>query len=236
MMMMTTGDKGMLPSPYDSTVAEQFFIDTAKSLHPVTDKVMTHKYGRMYGQFLLPFYKQKPNMKFFEIGLGCDQHYGVGASVALWTKLFPKAEIWEAEYDEACAKKEQEAGNLGGIHAVLTGDQGDVDVLDRWIQESGGGDFDVVIDDGGHKNCQIWTTFLKLWPLLRPGGLYFLEDLHVGRHPKYSATYGPLCSKGTIVSEELKKKLDGLLYSRDSDVKFLTCQLQACVLQKVEDA
>ena len=35
----------------------------------------------------------------------------------------------------------------------------------------------LMIDDGGHQNCQIMTTFLKLWPLLRPGGLYFLEGM-----------------------------------------------------------
>ena len=114
-------------------------------------------------------------MKFFEIGLGCDMGYGPGASVALWKTLIPDAEIWEGEYDAACVEKALTTGSLDGIN-VLTGDQGDVNVLDDWIRQSGG-DFDVVIDDGGHQNCQIMTTFLKLWPLLRPGGLYFLEGM-----------------------------------------------------------
>ena len=117
-------------------------------------------------------------MKFLEIGLGCDMKYGPGASVALWKKVIPQAEIWEGEYDADCVEKAKEKGQLDGIN-VLTGDQGDVDVLDRWIEESGGGDFDVIIDDGGHQNCQIWTTFVKFWPLLKPGGLYFLEGTHL---------------------------------------------------------
>ena len=44
---------------------------------------------------------------------------------------------------------------------VLIGDQGNTKVLDEWIEKSGR-NFDVIIDDGGHKNCQIWSSFMKL--------------------------------------------------------------------------
>ncbi len=164
-------------SPYDSNVAHQLFLDTAKSVEPISDKITIHRYERMYGQFLLPFYRKKPNMKFFEIGLGCDSHYGVGASAQIWKILFPEAELWEGEWNADCVEKVKEEGSiLDGIN-VLTGDQGNVTVLDRWIEESGGGDFDVIIDDGGHQNCEVLTTFEKFWPLLRPGGLYFIEGV-----------------------------------------------------------
>jgi len=221
-------------SSYDSTVAEEYFVQMAKTIEPVTDKVTDHRYHRMYGQFLLPFYKKKPNMKFFEIGLGCDMSYGPGASSQLWKKLFPEAEIWEGEFDAACVEKvlNDESGALDGLN-VVTGDQGNVTVLDKWIQKSGG-DFDVVIDDGGHNNCEILTTFHKFWPLLKPGGLYFLEDLHVGNLPWYNKIESPLCKLGTKTAEELlKKTVDNLLFARrDPEVKFLTCQWQSCVLQK----
>ena len=61
---------------------------------PITDKVTVHTYQQMYGKFLLsPYYHQFPTMKMLEIGLGCDMKYGPGASVALYKKLFPKAEL-----------------------------------------------------------------------------------------------------------------------------------------------
>eukprot|EP00966_Prymnesium_polylepis_P212279 4917263-Prymnesium_polylepis.1 len=44
-----------------------------------------------------------------------------------------------------------------------------------------GGAFDAIIDDGSHVNSDIMGTFTVLWPHLRPGGLYFLEDLQLGR-------------------------------------------------------
>ena len=103
-----------------------------------------------------------------EIGLGCNMGYGPGASVNLYRTLFPEAELWEAEYNAACVEMSKKKGQLKDIH-ILTGDQGDDDVLDRWVETSGG-NFDVVIDDGGHQNCQIWHSFLKLWPALKPGG------------------------------------------------------------------
>lgn len=56
---------------------EDIFIQAAKSLKPVTDKVTSHPYQIMYGQFLLPYYQRKPQMKMLEIGLGCDMSYGV---------------------------------------------------------------------------------------------------------------------------------------------------------------
>ena len=128
-----------------------------------------------------------------EIGLGCDMDYGPGASVALYKKLFPKAELWEAEFDAACVKNGIEKGMLDGIK-TLTGDQGDPAVLDQWIQQSGG-DFDVIIDDGGHTNCMIWTSFKKLWPpTVKPGGLYFIEDMQFAKN-RYFRRSSPSCDE-----------------------------------------
>ena len=42
-----------------------------------------------------------------------------------------------------------------------------------------GKDWDVIIDDGGHFNDQIITTFNALWPVVKPVGFYAIEDLGV---------------------------------------------------------
>jgi len=92
----------------------------------------------------------------------------------------------------------------------------------------------VIIDDGGHQNCQIWTSFLKLWPTVKPGGLYFIEDMQVARRPKYKKASSPLCDTETIVPEKLKGILDELIYDEErlGDIKFIFCQSEACVLGK----
>lgn len=210
---------------------ENIYLEAANSLSPVTDKVTTHRYQIMYGKFLLPYYHQHPNMKMLEIGLGCDMGYGPGASVNLYKKLFPQAELWEAEYNAACVEKHRD-GMLVGIH-LLTGDQGNNEVLDGWIEQSGG-QFDVVIDDGGHHNCQIWNSFQKLWPTVKPGGLYFIEDMQVAKWGNYRKYQTASCNQDLIVPEKLKDIVDDLMYDmkRKSDVKFIFCQSEACVLGK----
>ena len=72
---------------------------------------------------------------------------------------------------------------------VLTGDQGNASTLNRWLEESGGA-FDAILDDGAHTNRLIKASFDVLWPALRPGGVYFLEDLHIGRHARWDDTQG----------------------------------------------
>jgi hypothetical protein len=181
-----------------------------------------HHYEIMYGNFLMPFYKAKPNMKFLEIGLGCDMRYGPGASVSIWKNLFPEADLWEAEFDAACVEKSK-----------AEGDQMNITTLERWIEESGGANFDVVIDDGGHQQCQIWTTLQKLWPKLNKGGLYFIEDLQVSRHGGYNKVGSALCPKGTNVVDEVNKFVDGIAHGKETqDIKFVFCQQDACVLGK----
>ena len=208
---------------------EEIYLQTAKALSPVTDKVTAHTYQVMYGRFLLPYYHQLPEMKMLEIGLGCDMRYGPGASVALHQKLFPRAELWEGEYDKNCVEKH--ADKLKGIN-VLTGDQGNDTVLDAWIQQAGGGNFDVVIDDGGHQNCQIWHSFNKLWPVLKPGGLYFIEDMQVALSGRYRSYKTATCNETLIVPDKLKEFVDMLMYTRKGDILFLHCQMEACVLGK----
>ena len=37
---------------------------------------------------------------------------------------------------------------------------------------------DVIIDDGLHRMASVEQTFINLWPLLSPTGIYLLEDIH----------------------------------------------------------
>jgi len=214
------------------TNGTKIYREAALSLKPVTDKVTSHTYEIMYGKILLPYYFLNPRMKMLEIGLGCDMGYGPGASVALFQKLFRDAELWEAEYDAACVEKHKGSGKLDGIK-TLVGDQGNDIILDGWIEKSGG-NFDVVIDDGGHQNCQIWHSFQKLWPTIKPGGLYFIEDMQVAKKKGYRLANTATCDENLIFPEKLKEHFDNLMYdtSRKSDIEFMFCQSEACVLGK----
>ena len=152
------------------------FHDIATSLDPVTDKVTAHGYEAIYDIYLMP---TDEKIKLLEIGLGCDMGYGPGASATIWPRLFPNGDIWFAELDEECVKH---YWNPSYRWHYVTGNQGDEKIVTQWINETGG-QFDFIIDDGGHTNHQIWTSFAHLFfHALSPGGVYFIEDLHVGRY------------------------------------------------------
>ena len=146
-----------------------------------TDKITHHSYELIYGAFLLPLVekakRENSKLKVMEIGLGCDSGYGPGKSVAVWKALYGKhADIWEAEYVAECVTKTKAEGKMEGIN-IVTGDQGNKTVVERWVQETGG-KFNVIIDDGGHRNKQIKTTFDVLWDqALLPGQIHLFSWL-----------------------------------------------------------
>ena len=225
----------------------------------VTDKVSMHSYQTMYGMFLLPAARSATHFKMLEIGLGCDQLDGPGASAILWRDLLPDAELWMADINEACVNKHADSIRALNVHA-LVGSQSDEHTLKRWMNESGASKdpFDVVIDDGGHLNSQILLTFDALWPSVKKGGVYFMEDLHVGRIPGYEDTRGD-----AVVSDVIQAWIEQLLvvsqftqgrrvawgehpahtqafYARarhplPPDVAFVFCQHEACVIGKKAD-
>lgn len=216
---------------------------TLKSLKPASDKFTSHTYQTMYGIFLMPWRTSDEGPKLLEIGLGCHTSYGPGASVQAWKTILPTVELWEAEYNAACVAESRKNGKLRDVHTV-TGDQGNATVVDQWVKESGG-KYDIVIDDGGHRNSQIKTSFDRLWPHVNPGGLYFLEDLQVGRDPRHDDT-----KKQAVMSDILQAWTEQLLISSPhvgkpkkeiaekfplpKDVDYIFCQHEACVIGKIK--
>jgi hypothetical protein len=217
--------------------------------HHYTDKVTSHRYSTMYGQFLIPYVRRKhmrqEHVKFLEIGLGCDMTYGPGASVVVWKAIFnrPTDEIWEAEYDAECVEKSLKNGQLNGIHP-LVGDQANNDTLNDWITKSGG-KFDLVIDDGGHAQHQIYNSFVALWPHVVPGGIYFIEDLQVARSSYYADT---TAGRNIIMVDHLYSWIEQLVVEKRSRRHDLTrskrmpsgiaaiyCQYEACVIVKCDN-
>lgn len=230
-------------------VGEKQFLEIATSAERVTDKVVDHKYHIMYGLFLLPmrakYRKLSRKLKFLEIGLGCNMEYGPGASVHLWKKLFGgSAEIWEAEANAECVEKYRQSGDLAGVN-ILIGDQLNFDDLRSWMNISGG-HFDVIVDDGGHHSDHVLNALTGLWDYLNPGGLYFIEDLHVQTTNEYKKDGYP--APVSVIQSWIEYLL--VTHSKDhppsnhyhsellqrfpppKHLKWIFCQLEACVLCK----
>ncbi|MDR1020189.1 MAG: class I SAM-dependent methyltransferase [Synergistaceae bacterium] len=94
-----------------------------------------------------------------------------GGSLQMWKRyLGPFAIIVGIDIDSRCKTVEENQ-----IH-VRTGDQSDTKFLQSVIDEFGAPD--IVIDDGSHRDKDIYTTFNFLYEKVSKNGIYLVEDLH----------------------------------------------------------
>jgi hypothetical protein len=128
-----------------------------------TDKgTSTHKYTDVYEYFLLPMRNQA--RKIGEIGVAS------GASLFMWSDYFPNAMIHGIDIVDSSRL------NSDRIKTFIA-DQGNRKQLGQFIAASGSG-FDLILDDGGHLMEQQQVSLGFLFPHVKPGGYYILEDVH----------------------------------------------------------
>lgn len=225
----------------------QLFHSIVKKSVKYTDKIVEHKYSEMYGTFLLPYihrtHKMDQHVKFFEIGLGCDAVMtgNEARGFKVWKSVLgDKDDLWIAEYNLECVEKAQKNNLLPGVQ-LLTGDQSDRIVLQSWIKKSGG-QFNIIIDDGGHYQHQILNSFTELWPQLKMGGLYFIEDFQVARTfiekgsesmMNYIYNWQEYMITGRVLGEQTQANLNK--YKPPPGIKWIACQAEACVIAKCDD-
>jgi hypothetical protein len=79
---------------------------------------------------------------------------------------------------------------------IHVGSQADPVFLSHLVNATPGG-FDIIIDDGGHANFQHLASIRALWPHVRPGGLYVIEDIETQYYAsKQWGCYGEHCGGG----------------------------------------
>jgi len=151
-----------------------------------TDKSsLSHNYTKLYELYFEKI--RSEGLKMLEIGI--DKGY----SLKSWKEYFPNAEI--TGIDIADLKQFEE----DRVH-VLQGDQSDQTFLKKVSDIQG--PFDIIIDDGSHINSDMKASFECLFPLLKQGGLYVVEDLHACYWNKSHETGEP------IFIDVLKKLID----------------------------
>ncbi|KAK7962550.1 uncharacterized protein PG986_003375 [Apiospora aurea] len=201
-----------------------------------TDKVTTHQYWFMYDKHFPAIRNKK--LKMLEIGLGCDMNYGPGKSYYTWLEYFPNVDLYYMEYDGACAEK-WSAETMGAT--IYAGDQADKVFLQKFIDETGG-NFDIIIDDGGHRMNQQQVSLEVLWKIVKPGGMYFIEDLQTSFMDSYGGDGqgGKDPNKHTmskVIYELIDDKLqpDGTRHAISAEMRSIECMREVCLFQKKEE-
>lgn len=131
-----------------------------------------HHYTKIYERLLEPFGMQN-QVHLLEVGLNRDQKNTI-PSLAMWRSYFgSRVTLYGMDictHFAAHHRPEQ------GIHIII-GDQSVPGDLLKCISKNPAG-FDIIIDDGYHATRHQQITLKTLWPTLRSGGLFIIEDLH----------------------------------------------------------
>ncbi len=148
-----------------------------------TDKFGEHDYTPVYAALMRPW-RGKP-VRLLEIGVGGYQGALGGESLRMWESYFRRGRITGIDlYDKTALS--------GGRVQVFQCSQVDSPRLTALAQEVG--PFDFIIDDGSHVNAHQIQTFGILWPHLKDGGTYVVEDVQTSYWPSYGGA--PLGTPG----------------------------------------
>jgi hypothetical protein len=120
-------------------------------------------YFEIYERYLAAF-RGKP-CTYLEIGVERG-----GSLQIMGNYLGKEARIVGIDVNPACAALAEDGAE------VHIGDQSDAAFLAKVA--AGSGPFDIIVDDGSHYADHQIVSFFNLFPVLKEGGIYIVEDMH----------------------------------------------------------
>jgi hypothetical protein len=137
-----------------------------------TDKAWHHNYTPRYEAALQDL--RDHQITLLELGIGGDDNPTAGGqSLRMWAEYFTNGHIIGLDlYPKVL--------DMPTNVSIYAGSQNDPAVLSG-IHDNHG-DFDIVIDDASHVSSLTIASFELLWPRLKPGGFYVVEDTHGSYH------------------------------------------------------
>jgi demethylmacrocin O-methyltransferase len=131
-----------------------------------TDKAGVHFYTPHYQTHFRRFKYHR--IKLLEIGVGGYKDlYSGGNSLRMWKKYFPFGKIFSLDiYDKSFLEERR--------LKIFQGSQIDTQLLTELYDSTG--ELDIIIDDGSHINKHVIESFIFLFPKLKVGGVYVIED------------------------------------------------------------
>ena len=154
-------------------------VTTIFNRHDTDKNVSWHNFSRQYDSLLKP-YRERPCLNYLEIGVH------KGASLRAMREVFPSARYIVGVDISPDSKIYEDISN--GIY-IETGDATVQDTIDNITQKYGR--FDIILDDGGHYNTEVISTFELLFPLLKEDGVYIVEDTVCSKIPVFQNTDSP---------------------------------------------
>ncbi len=139
-----------------------------------------HGYTYLYDEIFAP-YRYK-STRVLEIG------FARGRGTRMLAEFFSRGTVHSFDIEPDMQHYNNLTRELRKRIKLYQGDQGDPDSVQRVLEQVYNGprnaakrgyrQFDIIIDDGSHQPEHQRISFDKLWPEVKPGGLYIIEDFH----------------------------------------------------------
>jgi hypothetical protein len=108
-----------------------------------------------------------------------------GGSLEIWGQYFPRGEIFiGCDVNPAIRALSYDDPRIQLVIGVAS----DAVVRSEIIGKSPAG-FDVIIDDGSHQSLDTISNFINYFSLLKPGGIFIVEDMHCAYWPEYDGGF-----------------------------------------------
>jgi hypothetical protein len=164
-----------------------------------SDKWADHWYTPHYERHFAPLREQR--VRLLEIGVGgYDAPDEGGGSLLMWKYYFRRGLVYGLDIFDKSSLDEARL-------TTVMGSQSDPARLAEVAEQIG--PLDIVIDDGSHLSGDVVTAFTALFPRLRPGGLYVIEDLQTSYWPGWNGGHTALDDPATSLGF-LKTLVDSL--------------------------
>jgi 8-demethyl-8-(2-methoxy-alpha-L-rhamnosyl)tetracenomycin-C 3'-O-methyltransferase len=149
-------------------------LDELALKHGTDKSSLLHGYADTYERYLEPL-RNEP-ITLLELGWGGHEAPDQGGeSARMWREYLPLASVNVVDLHH-------KSNMVEGV-TYWHGAQQDPTLMARIHGAVGA--FDVIIDDASHQSSLTIRSFEILYPYLRPGGLYVVEDTHASYHAEY---------------------------------------------------
>jgi Methyltransferase domain len=173
-------------------------------------------YAPVYDQFFTPL-RHRP-VDLIEIGVGG------GESIRSWLDYFPHAHVVGVDNVANTNDWNTPDSGVDYRYTFVAGDQSKLEFWESFKKEFG--QFDILVDDGSHRNDGVIQTFLSMWSRIKPGGLYCIEDL--------ACSYSPI-----FINPQWPPQMDLLKGKADdvhtgSDIEFIHFTKELAIIGKAK--
>jgi hypothetical protein len=186
-------------------------------LASITDKgPLKHNFTEVYESFFGKW-RHRP-IRIFEIGIA------TGASLRLWSEYFEKASIFAIDIEDGTKYENTRT-------RTFVANQSDRKQLAK-AMEAFGGEFDFILDDGGHRMEQQQISLGFLFKYVKHGGYYVVEDMHTSLPKRHGYGYGTDADGENTTLKMMERYMYGLPPSFES--KYLLPEERAYLDQNVD--